>query len=274
MKVIKNLFNFYLHSSIHVALSVISLVAITNIYLQLEWDVNLLLFVFFASVSGYNFIKYATVAGWKHSSLNLMLRVIQVFSFLCFLGMCWLVFKIPLRAVYLLIIIVLLVFLYVFPLRLNGKNLRSIPFFKIPVVAVVWAIVTVFFPVIYVDNVIDNQTVMLFIQRFLLVVVLMLPFEIRDLKFDELKLQTVPQLMGIKNTKILGIILLLGIIFIEFFFLETRFFWIACFVYFLTAVLLLNAKESRSFYYTAFWVEAIPVFWMGLIILSQMYLYR
>lgn len=272
MKVIKGIFHFYIHSSIHVALSVVSLVLITCAYLRLEWDLTLLLFVFFASVSGYNFIKYATVAGWKHYSLNPMLRAIQIFSFLSFLGMCRLVFMMPLHVIYLLIVSFLLVFAYVFPLR--GKNFRSIPYFKIPIVALVWAMVTVFLPQIYEDNRIETQTVILFVQRFLLIAVLMLPFEIRDLKFDELKLHTVPQLIGVKNTKLLGVVLLAVIIFIELFFLESRFVWIACFVYFLTAAFLLNAKKNQSFYYTAFWVEAIPVFWIGLIILGQMYLYR
>lgn len=140
--------------------------------------------------------------------------------------------------------------------------------------ALVWAMVTVFLPLIYENNVINNQAVILFVQRFLLITVLMLPFEIRDLKFDELKLHTIPQLIGIRNTKLLGIVLLTVITFTELFFLQSNFAWIACFVFFLTAVFLLKTKRNQSFYYTAFWVEAIPVFWLGLIILSQMYLYR
>ena len=55
------------------------------------------------------------------------------------------------------------------------------------------------------------------VQRYIFVILLMLPFEIRDLKFDNLKLSTIPQKIGVKQTKIIGVALILSVFLLEFF---------------------------------------------------------
>ena len=54
-------------------------------------------------------------------------------------------------------------------------------------------------------------------QRFLLIFTLILIFEIIDLENDDPHLQTVPQQIGVKRTKILGFILLIVFCGLEFF---------------------------------------------------------
>ena len=48
MKGLKHLFNFYLNSSIHVALSVYALTWITLIKFEIDYDKSVLYFVFYA----------------------------------------------------------------------------------------------------------------------------------------------------------------------------------------------------------------------------------
>ena len=43
------------------------------------------------------------------------------------------------------------------------------------------------------------------IQRYLYVVIAMLPFEIGDMKYDSIKLSTIPQRIGIARTKVLDV---------------------------------------------------------------------
>ena len=63
MQRIKRLFDFYINSSTHVSLSVVALGWIT--YLSLDINVNfvVLSFLFFSTVTGYNFVKYAESYG-------------------------------------------------------------------------------------------------------------------------------------------------------------------------------------------------------------------
>ena len=57
MQSLKRLFDFYINSSIHVALAVSSLVYITILEFHLKLDIEIILFVFFATITGYNFVK-------------------------------------------------------------------------------------------------------------------------------------------------------------------------------------------------------------------------
>ena len=62
MRVLKRIFDFYLDASVHVALSVVVLMDITAVFFGLEGDKHLTYFMFFATISCYNFIKYGIEA--------------------------------------------------------------------------------------------------------------------------------------------------------------------------------------------------------------------
>ena len=148
------------------------------------------------------------------------------------------------------------------------KSLRNISSLKIVVIALVWAGVTVLLPLLNADifNFEKNQ-ILLFIQRFLFVITITLPFDIRDLEFDTKNLQTIPQKIGVKKTKKFGFILLAVCLLIEFFITpNANFRAIFLAVFFITLFLLMRAKINQSKYYSSFWVEAIPVFWWILLL--------
>jgi 4-hydroxybenzoate polyprenyltransferase len=95
--------------------------------------------------------------------------------------------------------------------------------------------------------------------------VAILPFEIRDVTIDSSNLKTLPQQLGIYNTKILGIILLvLGALCSPLFFgANNEMLFSTLLIFVLLGMLLYYSDPSNSFYYTAFWVEGIPVVWLG-----------
>ncbi len=62
---LKTFFSFYIKSSIHVALAVVSLAAITVETYRLEHSATLLIFIFCSALSAYNFIKFFEL--WKPS---------------------------------------------------------------------------------------------------------------------------------------------------------------------------------------------------------------
>jgi hypothetical protein len=232
-------------------------------------------FVFFATITGYNFVKYFGVAKFHHRSLATWLKAIQVFSFLAFLGTCYYALKLTIDSIIYLAIFGLVTFLYAIPLlpmqyfRDSQKNLRQIGGLKIYIIALVWAFTTAFLPLIEKGYPISGDVVITGIQYFIFVIVLMLPFEIRDLIYDNLKLGTIPQRIGVKNTKLIGAILLLFFFLLEFFKNEVKETALIsnAIVLSITLVFLLFAHKEQTKYYSAFWVESIPGIWLLILLM-------
>jgi 4-hydroxybenzoate polyprenyltransferase len=257
------MFDFYLNASIHVAFSVYAFLRITEIYLELPYNENLNWFLFFGTITGYNFVKYAGVAKLHHKSLTKDLKIIQIFSFICFLILCYFMCQVPIKTLYYTIPFVLLTILYAVPF-LSGfdKNLREISYLKIVVVAFVWAGFTVLIPGIDAGNEISINVVFLLLQRFLIVVVLILPFDIRDVKYDAISLQTIPKKIGVEKTKKLGLILIVFSMVLEYLLVTLSIVKTPFMIFFfLVIILLMRAKIDQSKYYSSFWVESLPIVW-------------
>ena len=274
MRLIKQLFDFYLYSSIHVALAVYALSWVTLLHFNVSNDNNVLFFIFFATITGYNFVKYFGIAKFHHRSLTSALKVIQVFSFICFLLLCYYALQLQLKTLLTIIVFGIITFLYAIPFLPkkfyldSQQNLRDVSGLKVYVIALVWTGVTVFLPIIN-DNINLNSDVFITaFQRFIFVIVLMLPFEIRDLKFDSLKLATIPQKIGVRNTKIMGSVLLLVMFFCEFFKYELSKERIlkTLSIIVITFCFLFFANKKRNRYYSSFWVESIPIIWLLIIL--------
>jgi hypothetical protein len=217
METLKYIFSFYIKSSIHVALAVVALAVVTMLEFNIDTNLSILLFIFFGTVTAYNFIKYATVAKLRHRSLSLNLRVIQVFSFLCFIGLIYFAFKQPLSVLIASGVLGLVPLLYEIPLLPRAQNLRSLSGIKIFVIAFSWAGVTVILPALTGDVIYIYPVFITFIQRCLFIIVLTLPFDIRDLGLDEPQLGTIPQIYGAESAKAAGIFLLSLVVLLEVF---------------------------------------------------------
>lgn len=268
MNIFKTIFNFYLNASIHVALAVYSFVRITELYLGLPYNETLDYFIFYGTITGYNFVKYFGVAKFHHRSLTKELKSIQIFSFICFLLFCYYALKLPFSTLLWYLPFGALTILYAVPF-LSGfqKNLRNISYLKIVIVALVWAGVSVVIPVLDAEQSIENPVVWyLFFQRFILVAVLILPFDIRDVQFDAISLQTIPKKIGIKKTKKLGYVLLMLSLFLEFVIApNVSFRNVFLGLFFIILFLLMRATVKQSEYYSSFWVEMVPIFWSAIL---------
>lgn len=271
MKPLKILFDLYLKSSTHVSVAVVSFAAITYLNFNTKPDPDLLLFIFFGTVTGYNFVKYAAVAGFQHFSLSQPLRIIQIYSFFCFVGLMWFTLKLPADVLFAAGILGVINVLYAFPL-FSGDNLRSVTGIKIFIIALVWTGVTVLLPVLEAEMEFTVNHLMASLQRFLFVIVLTLPFDIRDLRFDTEQLGTIPQIFGVKTTRIIGITFLVIIFLLEFFQSSANAteILILLVVVIITAYLLRKSVIRQTKYYASFWVEGIPILWLGLLMLSRL----
>lgn len=280
MRRIKQLFDFYINASIHVALAVYALSWITLRYFNISYDENVLYFIFYATITGYNFVKYFGIAKFHHRSLTDTLKVIQLFSLLSFLLLCYYAVQLPLKTLSYIAVFGVVTFLYAIPFIPKSfyldsqQNLRDVSGLKVYVIALVWTGVTVFLPLINNDFEWNAAVYITAFQRFVFVIVLMLPFEIRDLKYDSLRLSTIPQKIGVKRTKIIGVALLMLFFFAEFFkdeFKGSQL--IERFVVLLVTLLfVLFSNKERSTYYSSFFVEGIPILWLFIVLLSEFFI--
>ncbi|HCY82353.1 MAG TPA: hypothetical protein DHV22_12505 [Xanthomarina gelatinilytica] len=274
MALLKQIFNFYIDSSIHVALAVFALSWVTLLEFGIPYDRAVLYFIFFASITGYNFVKYFGLARFHHRSLTNWLKLIQVFSLIGFIGMCYFALKLELISLVVLLGFGVVTFLYAIPFLPNKilydkhKNLRNVSGLKVYIIALVWAGVTVVLPILNNHVPLDTNVVVTGFQRFVFVTVLMFPFEIRDLNYDSLKLATIPQQIGIKNTKMVGVLLLMLFFLLEFLKpqLNVEHTVSMLITMFVTLMFLIFANRNQGRYYSSFWVEGIPLVWLLLLL--------
>lgn len=264
-------FDFYLNASVHVALAVFSFVRITGIQFNFYVDVHLGLALFFATIATYNFVKYGIEAEKYVVMASGYLKLIQAVSLLAFVLALYHLYFLRLSIWIALAILTLLSALYTFPVLPRAKNMRSWGGAKIFVVATVWTGATVGVPLLGANIKPGWDHGLVGMQRFLLVVVLMLPFEIRDLKFDPVELRTIPQRFGVLKTKSFGMAII-AIMFLMTF-LKDNITAIEIFgnlVLSVVLVALLGAtSRNQSKYFSSFWVESVPLLWWGLLILIE-----
>jgi hypothetical protein len=268
MTFLKKLLDFYINSSVHVSLAVYALVRMTG-YLFAIPDIQApAWFAFFGTIVGYNFVKYDALARRYKLQIRTELKLIAALSFLSFLATLYFFFQLQNITKIIAVAFLILTMLYTLPFFPNRKNARNWAGVKIYIVSFCWVGVTLFLPIINAGIPIGSEVMLVAIQRFILIFVLILIFEIIDLKVDDLNLKTVPQQIGVERTKLVGGILLLIFILLGFFQIDFSFS-----ILFLRLALVLTvffflmfASEGKSKYYSSFWVESIPVLWLILVI--------
>ena len=263
MVFLKKIFDFYIRSSTHVGIEVCCFLAITYLRFDVDADFNFLAFIFFGTVTGYNFIKYALSAGFQHRSLSANLRLVQLFSLVCFLTLIYFTLKLSVETLLWIGFFGLFTVFYTVPIFPNKKNLRSLHGVKVFVIAFVVTGLTLIVPLIHHGISLEPEIGWIFAQRVAFIVAVMIPFEIRDLKRDILSLGTIPQQVGTKNAKMIGIFLLVLFVVLEFIqtesTLESRISVIATAI--ISSGFIVFSSKDQSRYYASFWVDAIPIFW-------------
>ncbi len=266
---IQSLFDFYLKSSIHVALSVYALVRMTQYMFAIPYDESIAFFAFFGTIVGYNFVKYDALARAKKRMMRNELKLIAFLSFISFLAVGFYFFQLELVTQIVAVAVLILTLLYTLPFFPNRRNARNWAGVKIYIVALCWVGVTLMLPLVNAHHALGQDFFIKCVQRFILVFDLILVFEIIDLNNDDPHLKTVPQQIGVKRTKLLGLLLLIPFYFLEFFkinFVEKQVL-INLILVVMLSLFLVFSNENRSKYYSSFWVESIPILWWLMVVL-------
>jgi hypothetical protein len=264
----KQIFDFYLRSSIHVAFSVYALVRMTHFMFHIPADEPMANFAFLGTIVGYNFVKYDALARAKKREMRNELKLITLLSFISLVGVGYYFFQLELITQIVSVVVLVLTLLYTLPFFPNRKNARNWAGVKIYIVALCWVGVTLVLPLLNAHVPLGFDFFLKCIQRFILVFVLILIFEILDLTNDDPHLKTVPQQIGVSRTKIVGLLLLLPFYFLEL--LKNNFIVEQLIVngvlFVVLSLFLAFANENRSRYFTSFWVESIPIFWWLMVV--------
>ncbi len=152
---------------------------------------------------------------------------------------------------------VIISFLYVF--RLKGKNLRDIPHLKIHLIAFSWVCILILFPYLcgyYVDTAYWKPFAALIIAHYAYVIAVTIPFDIRDLKYDQSSQKTLPQVIGVWSSKALSLLLLIATGVLMIYWVPIRidnyWFYLALLV---QAALVVAMHPKRSDLYCAGWID-------------------
>ncbi|MFV8333032.1 hypothetical protein [Flavobacterium sp. GSP14] len=263
MRVLKQIFDFYINSSIHVGLSCYALLRMTEQLFHISYQSALGYFVFFGTIVGYNFVKYDALVRTKKIKFSVQLQWIALLSFLSLIATSYYVFHLERVAQIIGLVFLIIVLLYTLPFFPNKKNARNWAGIKIYIVALCWVGVTLFLPIVNSNIGVTSFVFLVAIQRYILIFVLILIFEIVDLKLDDPHLKTVPQQIGVPQTKIVGVVLMVLFVLLEFLSNDFRIEFLALKIglAITTVLFLVYANENRSRYYASFWVESIPIFW-------------
>lgn len=92
-------------------------------------------------------------------------------------------------------------------IRIGSKNAREVPYLKIHLIAFTWVFVLILFPLLNENR--EANVGWMFATHYFYIVAVAIPFDIRDLKYDDPSHKTIPQVLGVFFAKINGIMLLI-----------------------------------------------------------------
>jgi 4-hydroxybenzoate polyprenyltransferase len=263
MLFIKKLFDFYIKSSFHLGVCVVSLYIISIYKLEIDLNYYILTCLFSSTIVVYNFIKYASTLPYYFFVQNAPIKKIQIVSFFFGFFLLYSLFFLSFEALFFGFFLFLICVLYVFPINHSISNFRNRSKIKIFLVAICWSGSTVIFPFIESNNINYGDSMLLFVQFFLFVIVCTVPFEIRDLKYDSNDLKTIPQIYGTNNSKYISYVLIFIFFSISFISNGTSIDLISdLLISFVLVFIIYLTKENQGKYFSSFWVESLPIYWL------------
>lgn len=162
----------------------------------------------------------------------------------------------------------------IIPFYDKSPTLRDLPYLKIILIAIVWSLIIVWLPFVNINDTIglSNQDfIIAIIQTALFVIAITIPFDIRDLEYDNsTNLKTFPQLFGIKGALLFSSLLLIcSSYLITLLPLEKRHIYALIFGLCITLFLILLTKKSRKELFFAGLIEGTVLILYGCVLIAD-----
>jgi len=205
-----------------------------------------------------------TIPSENHSEqlrwVGMNIKTISFITFLSVIGCITLFFFLSRWQMLIVLVMGIIGLGYNIVLTKSGMSIRKIPFTKAIWIASVWAFITLILPLSANGLRFESE---IFILRFLFIFILTIPFDIRDLKYDDDKMQTLPQVLEIKGSILFGWILLATCMCLAFSIFNSEIAIILSISYLLTGIVLLfSLKERKEIFY--------PIVVDGMIVVQAM----
>ncbi|MBK8504535.1 MAG: UbiA family prenyltransferase [Saprospiraceae bacterium] len=218
MSILRKTIDLFLYGNFLIALCAASLAY--QVFLldhHFSWYTPYPFFIFFATLflySAHRIIGF-TKLGRTHPNrrmsviieFQLHIIIYAVISFTAMLAICC---QLSFKVIENLLFPGLLALLYVLPIFNNQKRIRDLPYVKLFIIGLVWTWVCVVIPLKDENINLSGQHWLIIIEKCLFIIAITIPFDIRDLRIDQLhEIKTIPTILGPKKSIILSITLLL-----------------------------------------------------------------
>lgn len=185
------------------------MVAWSFLLLGLDPELELMLFTGLATVGVYNWQQLMPLSQigdssqsvrWQWKERNRSWSWMILISAL--IGAAYFAVDLQRSTLFLLALVSPLALLYNLPIRLNSKQigLREFPYLKLFLIAITWAIVSAFIPLLEAGVSSLPMVLLVTIERGLFILAITIPFDVRDLSVDDPLKRTLPQIMGISRS--------------------------------------------------------------------------
>lgn len=270
----KQVLRYLVYSNLWVALAVGSMAWFSMVSLP-SVQIGYLLLVMFSTAFTYNYMRFVQIRGfdlrspfrfkaWTAEHRKEVFLLMLVFGSLT--GLVFIeIFSIQLLL--LMIFPALVSFLY--PLSFKRPfssftSLRDVPGLKMFLIAITWSYVTALVPAALYSAV-GVDTVFECIMRTLLIVALVIPFDIRDVDYDDAQMKTIPQVLGAGQAQQLSMFFItlyqMWVLVRLFIFNDPYFYTIALIAGLEAGYWLVRYSHRRhGELYFSFWIEGVPIF--------------
>lgn len=238
------------YSNLWIALAAGLDVISTYFILHEPINIGVVLFVFFSTLFIYNFlrvIKSKNVSVDERSSqlkwVSTHLKLITVLIIIGFIGTGICFFFLSTTQKIIALGGGLISILYNFSFFAKNIALRNIPYLKIIIISLTWGIASVLLPFSEYHFYFEPK---LFFLRALFIAILLIPFDIRDLIYDDKKMRTLPQVFGGVGAVLLGLIFCLTSICMSFAYFSNEISIPLSINYFFTCIILVMCLRKRE----------------------------
>ena len=281
--IFRNILDFYLYSGFHIAIAAVCFILQLDIIFDLPPDYHYLLFIFASTsflyllhnILGLNTLLPQCVRE-KVSRISRMRGVLIFFLIVMGIISLYSFFNLSTSTMGLLIIFALISLWYVVPFLGNGKRLRDYPLIKIFLIALVWAAISciIIFPQIDISI---FQKALIYLERFLIVFAITVPFDIRDMEYDKAKgLKTLPLILGkLQSIKlaVLSVVAALGIVLYLYQsnVYNTRSLVALTIAYTLVIIMIIYSKDKESDYYYTGMLDSTAIIVYSTLLLTGLF---
>ena len=225
IRLLRKIIDFYLYSSIHIALgAALSVLLCYATFIHIPTS-DYTFFVFASTLFIYcshRIVGIQKVKAFENEGRFAIIKKFRLHIFLYAIiggiASAYLFYRLDLKLQLYLILPGIISVLYVLPLFSKKKRLRDFNNIKIYLIAIIWGLIIGLIPYIEVVGNLDGTGILYFLEKTFFIFAITLPFDIRDLDIDKsIQVSTIPSKIG-KNKSynlayvILGVCMLIVIV--------------------------------------------------------------